>query len=243
MPDSTPTTVDRTVVVQRYGALTWISLVFNALILLLILISIVSNHHNEQDKQSGWDHHRGQHQWGNRGHGDCDRHDEGGMRHQWGHHDFGGGRGEGNGPGDGGQRGFGMQDHQGWGGGNRPGFGEHGPGGPGEMGRPDKMGMPGGMPMMPQNAEAMTDRLMLMMTGKLKLTDAESTQIRPIVQGQIEQLQKDMEAQKGAHQKMIDDAKTKIRTILTPDQQKQFDQMMAGMGGPKAPDQSAPAGK
>jgi Spy/CpxP family protein refolding chaperone len=99
------------------------------------------------------------------------------------------------------------------------------------------------MPMMPQNAEAMTDRLMLMMTGKLKLTDAESTQIRPIVQGQIEQLQKDMEAQKTAHQKMIDDAKMKIRTILTPDQQKQFDQMMAGMGGPKAQDQSAPAGK
>jgi hypothetical protein len=233
MPDSTPTTVDRTVVVNRYGALTWISLAFNAFILLLILISIVSNHHDQQDKHGGWGNHHEKHGWGNRRQGDYDRHDEGGMRHEWGHHDFGGGRGDKHGPGDMGHRGFGMEDHHGWGG-DRSGFGGHGPGG---------MGMPGGMPMMPQNAEEMTDRLMLIMTGKLKLTDAESTQIRPIVQGQIEQLQKDMEAQKTAHQKMIDDAKMKIRTILTPDQQKQFDQMMAGMGGPKAQDQSAPAGK
>jgi hypothetical protein len=89
--------------------------------------------------------------------------------------------------------------------------------------------------MTPPSPEAMTDRFMLALTGKLKLTDQESTQIRPILQDQITQFQKDMEAQKAAHQKMIDDAKAKIRPILTPDQQKQFDQMTAGFGAPPPP--------
>jgi Spy/CpxP family protein refolding chaperone len=89
-------------------------------------------------------------------------------------------------------------------------------------------------PMTPPNSEEMTDRLMLMLGQKLTLTDAESAQIRPVVQGDIAQFQKDMEAQKAAHQKMIDDAKTKIRAALTPDQQKQFDEMTAGFGTPAA---------
>lgn len=91
----------------------------------------------------------------------------------------------------------------------------------------------------PPSAEEMTDRFMLMLAPKLSLTDAESAQVRPIIQNGIAQFQKDMEAQKQSHQKMIEDAKAKIRNVLTPDQQKQFDQMTAAMGGPP----SAPAGK
>ena len=99
--------------------------------------------------------------------------------------------------------------------------GGRGWGGPGEFAAPQ-----------PPSAEAMTDRFMLALTGKLALTDPESAQIRPIVQQDIAQFQKDMEAQKTAHQKMIDDAKTRIRAVLTPDQQKQFDAMAADFGGP-----------
>jgi hypothetical protein len=232
MPELTPSTVDRTVVVHRYGVLTWISLAFNALILLLILIGIVCHHHhNQHPEHGGWGGHHEQQGRDNRGHGDSDRHDEGGMHHEWKHHDFDGARGEEHGPGGNDHHGFGKEDHHGWGG-DRPGFGGHGPG---EMGKP----------MTPQNAEAMTDRFMLIMTSKLKLTDAESTQIRPIVQDQITQFQKDMEAQKAAHQKMIDDAKAKIRPILTPDQQKQFDQMTARISAkePASDEKSAPAAK
>jgi Spy/CpxP family protein refolding chaperone len=80
-----------------------------------------------------------------------------------------------------------------------------------------------------------------MMTQRLSLTDAENSQIKPIVQSSVEQFQKDMEAQKAAHQKMIDDAKAKVRAVLTPDQQKQFDAMTAMLGGPPAA--PAPAAK
>jgi hypothetical protein len=87
----------------------------------------------------------------------------------------------------------------------------------------------------PPSAEAMTDHFMLALTDRLSLTDQESAQIRPIVQQDIAQFQKDMAAQKDAHQKMLDDAKTKIRGVLTPDQQKEFDAMTADFGGAPAP--------
>jgi hypothetical protein len=104
-------------------------------------------------------------------------------------------------------------------------------------------------PMTPPSAEAMTDRFMLIMTEKLALTDPESAQIRPVVQQSIAQFQRDMEAQKQGHQKMIDDAKAKVRAALDAEQQKQFDQMTAAFGtsappaNAKTPSESKPASK
>ena len=223
MPDSTITPGDRTVVVRRPGVLTYISLGFNALLLLLILIGIV--HHHHEMKQAGHDGGMDRHDWADRDGGGR----PGGFEHMhrgWHHEGFGGPGGEGGSCQMGGREhghGFGMREHRGGGDGDRPGFGG-----------PRQEGLDGGNqgPMTPPSAEAMTDRFMLMLTEKLKLTDQESTQIRPIVQSGIAQFQKDMETQKQAHQKMIDDAKTKVRAVLTPDQQKQFDEMTAKMGAP-----------
>ncbi len=121
----------------------------------------------------------------------------------------------------GGHPGFGMDGQRGWGEDHRgPGMG----GGFGEGGDHSMSGTP-------PSAEEMTDRLMLMLTPKLKLTDAEAAQIRPVITGDIQQFQKELETQKQEHQKMIEDGKTKIRAVLTPDQQKQFDAMTAEMGG------------
>ena len=219
MPEITPAPGDRTIVIHRPGVLTWISLAFNALILLLILIGIVNDHHRHDRLQPGGP--GGPHERMDRGggRGDFDRCDASRMHHEWRHHDFGGPREEDRGPDDDDQRGPGMDERHDWAG-DKPGFG------PGDFHGPEHK------PMTPPSSEAMTDRFMLMMTDKLALTDEESAQIRPIVQGQITQFQKDMEAQKAAHQKMIDDAKAKIRPILTPDQQKQFDQLTAGIGAP-----------
>jgi hypothetical protein len=234
MPDTLPSSTDRTVVVRRHGALTYISLGFNALILLLVLIGIVSHHDRPQpprdrggdgrmeaaDRGERFDHHGfGDMREQGKQHDFADRDDGGfgGMRHSWKHREFGD-RGEqcpgdscSGGSGEEGPHHFGMGRNQGW-------------------------GAPGGMgDHQPMSAEAMTDRFMLALTGKLTLTDPESAQIRPIVQQGITQFQKDMEAQKDAHQKMLEDAKTKIRAVLTPDQQKEFDAMAAGFGAPPAP--------
>ena len=63
MPDPLPATTERTVVVQRHGALTYISLGFNALLLLLILIGM--HHHGTppprpdrdgKDRMEAFDH-------------------------------------------------------------------------------------------------------------------------------------------------------------------------------------------
>jgi hypothetical protein len=240
MPDNIPSSGDRTIVVHRYGALTFISLALNALILLLILIGIVCNHHHRHHhKHGGWGNHHERQDWGNRGDG------RGGFdRHEWNRGNSGGPRDADRGPGgeckpgqDGG--GFGMKNDQpGWGG-NKPGFGAPGMGGPGFG------GMENHKPMTPPSAEAMSDRFMLILTEKLALTDQESAQIRPVVQQSIAQFQKDMEAQKQGHQKMIDDAKSKIRSTLDAGQQKQFDQMTAGFGtsAPSANAKPAPASK
>jgi hypothetical protein len=246
MPESTPvTTGERTVIVQRHSALTYISLGFNALILLLILIGIVA-HHDKKPEGRGDGGPMDHHEWADRDRSGGDRGSFnhggfGGMRHGWHHEGFGGSGGgdacQMGGPG--GERGgFGREeDHHGWGG-EHPGFGMDGKRGgedehPG-FGGPGMGGGFGGdhsMSKTPPSAEEMTDRMMLMLTPKLSLTDAESAQIRPIITNDIQQFQKDMEAQRQAHQKMIEDGKTKVRAVLTPDQQKQFDAMTAGMGG------------
>lgn len=217
MADITPTTSDRTVVVQRHSALTYISLGFNALVLLLILCGIAADHHRKAnaDRERGPVEHR---QWaGDRDDGRFDRH-EMNSRHEWKHREFGRDEGMAGCPMD-----EGPDRHAGFGGGPRGGFG-------GDM-HPGFGGFDHG-PMTPPSAEAMTDRFMLTLAEKLSLTDDESAKIRPIVHDGIAQFQKDLETQKQAHEKMLQDAKTKVRAVLTPDQQKQFDEMTVGMGGP-----------
>jgi hypothetical protein len=257
MPDSTSTTGERTVIVHRHGVLTYVSLALNALILLLILVGVVAHHPRGPEDKGGGDgfarHHEGPGRdgpdWAHFHHGDFSGMGPGGFHGSFGGRDgrgedcpMGGPGGEARdfGPGDdrggwGGEpHGFGMGQPRGWGGGPPGDFG-----GPGMGGHPGMGGFDGGgdgfIGKTPPSAEEMTDRFMLMLAPKLSLTDAESAQVRPIIQNGIEQLQKDMEAQKQAHQKMIEDAKAKIRAVLTPDQQKQFDELTAHMSPPPVP--------
>jgi len=228
---SNPT--DRTVVVNnnhlsRLWTLTIASLALNGLILLLILIALICGHH----------HHHKKH----------DKHDggknNGCMQCQGGFHRPGFGRFGGGGMDRGGwgrpEMGRGGMDQGGWGrGGMKPGWGG-GKGGPGMMNRggmgfgggmnkgawgggmkPGFGGMGGKMP----DATQMTDMILAHLTQQLTLTDDQKAKIKPIIQDQLTQIQKDMTADKQAMQKQIEDGKGKIRPILTADQQKQFDAM------------------
>jgi len=221
MPDSTPST---SVVVHRHGLLTYLSLGLNALFLVFILIGMARHHHARPGGPGDWNggpmECRDCSQGGHFGH-----HGFGGGPQEWGHHEFAdraedrfGGRPDEDGPP---PHEFGMNQPHGW--------GEHeGPGGFGG-------GMDRFQGMTPPSAGEMTDRFMLALDEKLALTDAENAQIRPIVQDGIAQFQKDLAAQKAAHQKMLDDAKAKIHAVLTPDQQKKFDDMAAGPVAPPEP--------
>jgi hypothetical protein len=93
----------------------------------------------------------------------------------------------------------------------RGGFG----GGPGFGGGRGMMG--GGDPA------KMTDGIVDMLTKKLTLTDDEKAKIKPIILDQVTQTQKDMDTQRQAMQKRIEDTKAKIKPLLTADQQKQLD--------------------
>ena len=220
MPDTLPSSGDRTVVIHRFGPLTWISLAFNALILLLILFGMAAHHHRQQMADRGASGDRCPWQRGEaQGPGDFHRRDFGHMHPSWQHDRFGEER---------------EHDHRDWNDSGHSGWSES---------RPNDFHGPDRPPTPVPSTEAMTDRFMLLMTDKLALTDPESAKIRPIVQDQIAQFQKDMEAQKAAHQKMIDDAKTRIRPLLTPDQQKQFDQLTAGLGSHSTLPPDKPASK
>ncbi len=245
MPDPTPTPGNQAVVI-RHSTLTYVSLGFNGLILLLILIAIVCGNHHKRDRERGdWGGGRFEHREFGGGRGfERFHHHFGPMRDGWDRHGSDGAQcpmcnGQG-GPNNGSNRGFDGRQQPGWGNndrpnfdGNRPNFGQNNGG---SFGGPNDF-----KPMTLPNADDMTTHFMAMMTQRLSLTNQESTQIKPIVQGAIAQFQKDMEAQKAAHQKMIEDAKTKVRAVLTPDQQKEFDAMTAMLGGPSAA--PAPASK
>jgi hypothetical protein len=248
MPDSIPVTGDRTVVVQRHSWLNCIILALNITILIFLLCMIW--HHAHMAKQQANRGGAGPQGFANYQRGGFPPGGPGGPggfgsinQGREGFGPRGGGFGMG-GPG-GGRHGCGMGQMGGRGGpggfnmnGGPGGFGQGGPGGFGGMrgGGPGfGSGFMAGNPPSSPSSEEMTDRLMLMLTPKLALTDAESAQIRPIITSGIQQFEKDMEAQKQAHQKMIDDAKTKIRAVLTPDQQKQFDSLTAGMDGTPPP--------
>ena len=85
MPDPTSSSAERTVVVHRHGVLTYISLGFNALILLLILIGIVCRH--DRHAAAGPKAAMGRMEAMDRG-GDSDHRGFGDMRDQRGHHRF-----------------------------------------------------------------------------------------------------------------------------------------------------------
>jgi hypothetical protein len=93
-----------------------------------------------------------------------------------------------------------------------------GPGGPplGSRGLPE---------MMNDDPAKMTDAVMNHLSQTLALTDDEKAKIKPIVEQQVQDMQKQRDAQRAAMQKQIEDAKAKIKPLLTPDQQKQLDAM------------------
>ena len=127
-----------------------------------------------------------------------------------------------------------MGMNQGWNG--SQGF--HG--GPGPMGGgPDMMGREkGGPPDPAQMSQNILDHL----SQKLSLTDDEKAKIKPIVDQQVADIQKQMEAvresvkkqleaQHEAMKQHIEDSKAKIRPLLTADQQKELDEL--NLTGPK----------
>ncbi|HUB66035.1 MAG TPA: hypothetical protein VL981_00960 [Candidatus Methylacidiphilales bacterium] len=149
----------------------------------------------------------------------------GGHRH--GHGSFGGKRGGRHGHG---QRGFGG-GHKGDGhrgsGGNGPGkFNqERGGGFWGGMGRGFGMrGMMGGPNGQADPAKA-TDAILNRLTRRLTLTADQQAKIKPIILQQVTDMQKQMDAQRQAMQKLVTNTKAQIKALLTPDQQKQFDAM------------------
>jgi len=241
-----PTTVEKTVVVDnrqycRLWTFTLISIALNVVILATLLICGIMHHRN---------HHK-HHGFGERG--GCG--DQGGRREFAGQRGgFGGGREFHH------FRGMGVPG-QGWGraggfdrGGQGPmdmrggaGMGgEHNFGGGMGRGR-DRMGggfsgpgMMGGPNQTPDPAK-MTDMILNQLTAKLTLTDDQKAKMKPIIQDQVRQMQKDMEARRAAMQKSMEDSKAKIRPFLNADQQKQLDAMQ--LPGEKPTTAPAPAAK
>ena len=231
MPE-TPTPASTVVVndngLCRLRTLTYVSLGLNALILASLLVCAIIHHHHKHHGFGGGD--------GGRFEGQCQMgrhfHHFGGMDRGWGRPD-GGRFGERDGNGmkfrdreDGG-KGFGDRD------GGPRGFG----GGPGMPGR---HGMMGEGKNGPPDPAKMTDGILNHLTTTLTLTDDEKAKIKPIIADQVAQMQKEMEAQRAATQKQIEAGKAKIRPLLTPDQQKQFDAMPLPGQKPPTPDAAKP---
>jgi Spy/CpxP family protein refolding chaperone len=214
-----PSPSEKTVVVNnshlcRLWTLTYISLGLNALILFLLVVGAIIHHHQQQKY----------HRFGG---GGCF---EGQSQFGWKHpfHHFGG-------PGWGPQGGFGGDRFRG---GNEggPRFG----GGPGMGGMNGMMSGPMGKP----DPAKMTDMILNNLSKKLTLTDDEKGKIKPIIEEQVAEIQKQREAQRAAMQKQIEDAKAKIKPLLTPDQQKQLDAIPLPGQKPAAPDEAKqPAAK
>lgn len=107
-----------------------------------------------------------------------------------------------------------------------PGMMNGGPGGwGGKHGRDgfSMRGMMGGGPNETPDPAKMTDMVLDRLSTQLSLTDDQKAKIKPIIQDQVTQMQKDMEARRAAMQKAMEDTKTKLKAILNADQQKQLD--------------------
>lgn len=136
-----------------------------------------------------------------------------GERGPGGFHHFRGGFGPDQGPGSVqfGPGGFGGRH------GKHGGFG--GPGGPGGFAKLDPAKV----------SEMAVDHL----SKKLTLTDDQKAKIKPILEAQATQFQKDMESHKQALEKQFEDTKAKIKPILNADQQKKLDEIkLPGQGKP-----------
>ena len=187
--------------IKRLWTLTIASLALNGIILCLIVVGAIVHHHRLErgfgDHGQGFRFQdRGPGEWGPRFHrfGGYNWGPRGGF-------DRGGRFGDNGGPGFGGER---------WGHGFRGGVGM-GRGGPGDSG-PE---MPSINPGKPDPAK-MSEMILNHLSQRLSLTEDEKAKIKPIIDQQIE-------AQRAAMQKQMQDTKAKIRALLTPDQQKQLD--------------------
>jgi hypothetical protein len=219
MPDQTPAAPERIVVNRAtLGTLTIVSLSFNALIFLLLLLGLVFHHHppgppplGKMGPDRGW----------------ADEGGRGDMHSR--HHPFGGEtRGWDRGPGFGRDAGMGRDGDDRRGGFGMAQDGDRDEGRDGFHGGPRHPGMNAGAPdwtkdMHRPSAMKLTDHIMDHLIDTLALTDVESTQIRPVIEAQVAQIQKDMEAAKQAQIKSMEDTTAKIRTMLNADQQKQLD--------------------
>ena len=206
---------------DRLRTLTYLSLSLNAIILLLIVIGLF-HHHEAMERGEGGPggygpgrdggcschmhrhHHHHHFERGGWGRGEMGR---GAMMHRGG--DQGPGPQQG-GPGGGDDRHFGMM-------GRSPGNG-------GSFSRPE-MGM-GGMEhgsRTPPDPAKITDAMLDRLSQRLSLTDDEKAKIKPLMLEQATAMQKQMQDQRAAMEKQMADTKAKIRALLTPDQQKQFD--------------------
>jgi len=106
-----------------------------------------------------------------------------------------------------------------------PGFGSMPPpfGGPGSGIIPDT-GIERG-PNGPPPPVAMADFVLSRLAEKLTLTDDEKAKIRPIIEQQVTDFEKQMEVQHAAVQKQFEDTKAAIKPLLDADQQKQLDSL------------------
>ncbi len=126
--------------------------------------------------------------------------------------------------------------------GSQPGWG--GDRGPREMrGGFGMGGMMGGGPGQAPDPAKVTDMVLNQLNAKLALTDDQKAKIKPIIQDQVAQMQKDMEAQRAAKEKAMEDAKAKIRALLNADQQKQLDAIPLPGQKPASAAAPAPAAK
>lgn len=129
--------------------------------------------------------------------------------------------------------GFHHSGSMGW---NRPdGFENDEGGGPGM--RHGDFGMMGGERKGPPDPAMMTDRILNHLSAQLTLTDDQKAKIKPIIEAQVAQTEKEMETRRAARQKAMEDTKAKIRPLLNVDQQKQLDALNAPGGQPPQPDQ------
>jgi len=202
MAEPPSSSTERTVVVTnshlcRLWTLTIASLILNTLILVLLVAGAIIHHHHRQ-------HHGFAGRDGGCFQGQCPM----GFGPRF--HHYGG-----------------MGMNRGWG---RPdGFRGGRDGGPaalgGGPGMPGMGGMMGAGKSGPPDPARMTDAILDHLSTTLTLTDDQKAKIKPIIEPKVAEIHKRMEAQRAAMQKQIEDAKARIKPLLTADQQKQLDAM------------------
>jgi hypothetical protein len=138
---------------------------------------------------------------------------------------------------EGGPGGFNFHHHHGWGGGD----GDQGPGKDGDQGN---MGAPPENGMAARDPSQITDDILNRLNGQLSLTEDEKAKIKPIIQADVDQFQKEAATWHQALQKRFEDTKAQIRPLLDADQQKKLDQLPApGHPGDAATADNPPAGQ